>query len=55
MSADHTSIRHTESTPQEPFDPSSGSLLERLLFGNRPIIVALCLVGTLLLAFSAHK
>lgn len=39
----------------EEFDHSSGSFLERLLFNNRLIIVALCAIVTLLLAFSARK
>jgi predicted RND superfamily exporter protein len=33
------------------FDRQSGSRLERLLFNNRPIILAICLIATLFFAF----
>jgi predicted RND superfamily exporter protein len=33
------------------FDRRSGSMLERLLFNNRPIILGICLVSTLFFAF----
>ncbi|CAN7740216.1 MMPL family transporter [Variovorax sp. LjRoot290] len=39
-------------TPQD-FDPRSGSLVERALFNNRLLVVALCTVITLLLGWQA--
>ncbi len=39
----------------EPFDPRSGSLAERLLFGRRWLVVLLCLVATLLLGHQAGR
>ncbi len=51
-----------QTTPQpisaaalEDFDHSGSSVLERLIFNNRAIIVVLCLVTTLSLAFSARR
>jgi len=49
---------NTSSAGQAPgdlqcFDRSSGSLPERLLFNNRLIVVALCLIATLVLGFKA--
>src|SRR5512147_755211 len=38
-----------------PFDPSSGSLVERALFNHRRIVLALCLLLTLVLGFQATK
>ena len=38
----------------ETFDPQSGSLLERTLFNNRGIVVLLCALVTLVLAFQVH-
>ncbi len=35
------------------FDRASGSVLERLLFNNRPVILILCLIITLFLGFEA--
>jgi len=35
------------------FDRRSGSLLERLLFNNRPLILLLCLITTLVLGYQA--
>ncbi|MCM2329919.1 MAG: MMPL family transporter [Pseudomonas sagittaria] len=35
------------------FDRRSGSLLERLLFNNRPLVLLLCLVTTLVLGYQA--
>ncbi|NQD58275.1 RND family transporter [Pseudomonas sp. CM25] len=37
------------------FDPSSGSLIERLLFNNRMLIVLVCALITLLLGWQATK
>ncbi|HEU0201722.1 MAG TPA: MMPL family transporter [Burkholderiaceae bacterium] len=37
------------------FDPRSGSLIERLLFNNRLVVVALCALATLLLGWQATK
>ena len=39
----------------EPFDPRSGSLIERALFNNRAIVVALCLIVTAVLGWQATK
>lgn len=39
----------------EDFDPKSGNLAERALFNYRPIIVALCLLVTILLGWQATK
>lgn len=38
----------------EDFDTRSGSMVERLLFNNRPVVVLLCLVITLFLSFQAR-
>ncbi|MDR2837708.1 MAG: MMPL family transporter, partial [Azonexus sp.] len=40
---------------QADFDPKSGSLVERALFNNRLIIVLLCLLVTVALAFQASR
>jgi predicted RND superfamily exporter protein len=37
------------------FDPRSGSLLEQLIFRNRPIILLICLCVTLVLGLSLHN
>lgn len=37
------------------FDPSSGSLIERLLFNNRALVVLLCALATLFLGWQATK
>lgn len=37
------------------FDKGSGSLVERILFNNRPIIMIVCALVTLFLAFEASK
>jgi uncharacterized protein len=39
----------------DAFDPGSGSWLERLLFNNRPAIVVLCVLVTLLLGWQASR
>ncbi|MBV1788691.1 MMPL family transporter [Marinobacterium sp. D7] len=39
----------------EPFDPSSGSIIERLLFNNRLLVVLLCAVITAVLGWQALK
>ena len=39
----------------DTFDPGSGSWLERLLFNNRPVIVVLCILVTLLLGWQASR
>jgi uncharacterized protein len=39
----------------EDFDPRSGSLAERLLFNNRVVVLVLCALLTVALAFSATK
>jgi predicted RND superfamily exporter protein len=37
------------------FDLHSGSMLERLLFNHRPVILLLCLLTTLFLGFQATR
>ncbi|MDX1725516.1 MAG: MMPL family transporter [Pseudomonas sp.] len=37
----------------QAFDRRSGSLLERLLFNNRPLVLLLCLITTLILGYQA--
>ncbi len=37
------------------FDKGSGSLVERILFNNRPIIMILCLIATIFLGYEATK
>ena len=37
------------------FDHNSGNWLERLIFNNRPVVMAVCVVVTLVLAFQATK
>jgi predicted RND superfamily exporter protein len=39
----------------EDFDPKSGNLAERALFNYRPIIIALCLLVTILLGWQATR
>ena len=53
---------HTESIDHQPvvarladFDARSGSWPERLLFNNRPWVVALCALLTVLLAWQATR
>jgi predicted RND superfamily exporter protein len=38
-----------------PFDPRSGSLPERVLFNNRPWVVAICLVLTVMLGWQSTR
>ena len=35
------------------FDPRSGSLIERALFNNRPLVIVLCLLARLMLGYQA--
>jgi predicted RND superfamily exporter protein len=37
------------------FDRGSGSVIERLLFNNRPIILLVCLLATLFFGYQATK
>ena len=37
-----------------PFDPATGSFLERLIFNRRPVLIVLCLIVTAILGFSVH-
>ena len=37
------------------FDPQSGSFLERLVFNNRPAVMFLCLITTIVLGYQATK
>ncbi len=48
---------HSRTTPPAgaPFDPRSGSLIERALFNHRAIVVALCLLVTAVLGWQATK
>ncbi|ODU06498.1 MAG: RND transporter [Rubrivivax sp. SCN 71-131] len=48
---------HSCAAPEaaEPFDRRSGSLVERALFNNRAIVVALCLLVTAVLGWQATK
>ena len=39
----------------QSFDPKSGSLLEQLIFRNRPVLIAFCLLVTAVLGFSIHN
>ena len=39
----------------EPFDPRSGSLIERALFNHRQWVVVLCLLVTAVLGWQATK
>lgn len=39
----------------EDFDPKSGNLLERILFNNRWLVIALCVLATVFLAYQATK
>ncbi|AOW12051.1 RND transporter [Hydrogenophaga crassostreae] len=53
-------IAHTESSAAAPsslsdFDHQSGSLVERLLFNNRRLVVFICLMITLVLGWQASK
>ena len=50
-----TSSSHPVATQSADFDPQTGSLLERLLFNNRLIIVMLCALLTALLGWQATK
>jgi len=40
-------------TRVEDFDPQSGSLVERMLFNWRPVILAICFVITAILGWQA--
>lgn len=42
-------------TVKDAFDPDSGNRLERLVFQNRMVVVALCILVTLLLGFQATR
>lgn len=51
-------MKHSSSIPLSPdgvFDPNSGSFLERLLFNNRIVVVALCAIITAFLGWQALK
>jgi uncharacterized protein len=37
------------------FDPASGSWLERLLFNNRPVVIVLCILVTMVLGWQASR
>jgi len=41
--------------PSQPFDPKSGSLVERVLFNNRIVVLLACVAITLVLGFQARK
>jgi uncharacterized protein len=42
-------------SPSDVFDPGSGSIIERLLFNNRIIVVILCMVITAILGWQATR
>ena len=44
--------QHTSAKP-DPFDPSSGTLVERLLFNHRSIILGICVLLSLVLGYQA--
>jgi len=37
------------------FDPQSGTFLEKLVFNNRPVVMILCLITTIVLGYQATK
>ena len=39
----------------EPFDPRSGSVVERALFNHRVLVIVLCLLATVVLGWQATK
>lgn len=41
--------------PSQPFDPKSGSWVERALFNNRLLVLVVCAILTVVLAFQARK
>ncbi|SDB50742.1 hypothetical protein SAMN03159382_00540 [Pseudomonas sp. NFACC23-1] len=45
-----------DTQPSKPseFDPQAGTLLERLLFNNRGLVVLICLIATLFLGYQAR-
>ena len=45
----------TMTSPGDVFDPGSGSIIERLLFNNRIVVVILCLLITAILGWQATK
>lgn len=45
----------TTPVDSQNFDPNSGSLIERLLFNNRLLVVLFCAVTTVLLGWQATK
>jgi predicted RND superfamily exporter protein len=53
--ADNSHNNDTVLTDIDDFDHGSGSLVERLLFNNRPIILLLCLLTTIFLGFEATR
>lgn len=55
MNSRHEDSSQGELSADGPFDPSSGSLLERVLFNHRAIIVVMCLAVTVLLGLSARR
>lgn len=44
-----------ESPSKAPFDPQSGSIIERLLFNNRMVVVIVCALITAILGWQAAK
>ena len=42
-------------TAGEPFDPRSGSIVERALFNHRVLVIVLCLLATVVLGWQATK
>ena len=52
-------MAHTDNNPMPTvtdlasFDNRSGNIVERLLFNNRPLVIALCVLVTVLLGWQA--
>ncbi len=52
---DDLQLQHPVIGRVEDFDHQSGSLLERLVFNNRPVVLALCVLLTLFLGWEAAQ
>lgn len=55
MNAMHPDTEATHAERNTPFDPHSGSRLERFVFGHRRWLLALCLLITVLLGWQAAR
>ena len=45
----------TSASPEDKFDPNTGSIIERVLFNNRLIVIIVCALLTALLGWQATK